>query len=87
VFAAVQVVPAAATAYEWGLPWLRWLALAPERLVTGTPLGDPSPLAHVADPTDLLTLPVLALVLWRSSAGTQQLKSKSTVSDCSAWSS
>lgn len=55
VFAVIQVVPAAGDAYRvvWG-----WLA-AP---LAGT---WPPPLArHVADPTDLLTLPALAGAWW-----------------------
>lgn len=61
VFTAVQIVPAAGTAYEvvWG--WLSWPLKAPPWS------WPPGPVVLTQDPTDLLVLPTLAGAWWLGS--------------------
>ena len=53
VFTAIQLCPIAAELYAWGLGALQWPVY--ERL---------APVAHTADPTDLIALPMLGVGPW-----------------------
>jgi hypothetical protein len=66
-FAAVKTIAGANVLYEHALGVAQWALTAPFALVTGSPIGLPRPAALVADPSDLLALPVLALAIWARS--------------------
>jgi hypothetical protein len=63
-FAAVQLLPLAGDLYRVGLGLLGWPLRAGLALATGHGLPRPAPVQLVADPSDLLALPFLA-VAWR----------------------
>ncbi len=69
-FALVQVWPPVTAAYAHGLAWVGWPARAAMSLVTGAAITAPGRVHITADPTDLWTLPAVALALlagWRRS--------------------
>ncbi len=68
VFTAIQLFPAAGSAWSWMLGALQWVGWAAFAVVAGDPLPAVAPVAHTADPTDLLALPMLGFAMreaWR----------------------
>ncbi len=68
VFAAMNVSPAAAEIYRYGLGALQWPFRALAALLTGEGAPGLAPVSHTLDPTDLIALPstfVAVLVGWR----------------------
>lgn len=63
-FAAVKVIAEATGLYEQTLGVAQWAITAPLALFGGSPIASPRPVALVADPSDLLALPVLGLAIW-----------------------
>jgi hypothetical protein len=66
-FAAVKVDAGAHLVYEETLGVAQWALTLPIGLFLGGPIGPPRPVALVGDPSDLLALPVLAVVIWSQS--------------------
>ena len=63
-FALVKIVPSATEGWAWLLGAAQWWLLLPSRLLVGLPLPPIAPAAVVADPSDLMTVPALALAAW-----------------------
>ncbi|MBL8617663.1 MAG: hypothetical protein JNM72_18795 [Deltaproteobacteria bacterium] len=62
-FSAIQLHAGAASVWTWGLGAAQWPLRALLALVSGGPSPALRPVVHTADPSDLLTLPALALPL------------------------
>lgn len=63
-FLLVKTVPPAADVFGWMLGLAQWLLSLPIRVLLGLPLPSVAPATIVADPTDLVALPGLALATW-----------------------
>jgi hypothetical protein len=63
-FILVKTVPAAAEGSGWLLGAAQWMLLFPSRLIAAQPLPPIVRTVVVADPTDLVAVPALALAAW-----------------------
>lgn len=73
VFSLVQVWPPAADAYRWGLGLLQWPPRQALAALAGRGWVGVAPVAVTPDPSDLLTVPFVAVAVavgWRRSAPT-----------------
>ncbi|MBT3223204.1 MAG: hypothetical protein HN348_29370 [Proteobacteria bacterium] len=64
VFGSIQLFPWAADGYRWGLGMIQWPFWAARALVSGSGVPALAPVAHVADPTDLVALPGVLIAWW-----------------------
>ena len=67
-FILIKTVPWAADGFGWALGLAQWLLWLPIGLLLGQPVPPLSPAMAVADPTDLVALPALALAIWVGAA-------------------
>ncbi|MBT8493616.1 MAG: hypothetical protein KJO07_11200 [Deltaproteobacteria bacterium] len=63
VFAAIQVSPPIATVYRYGLGAIQWPVHAVVSFASGGGIPGLHPVAHTADPSDILAMPALLIPL------------------------
>lgn len=68
-FVGLLIVPEVGTAYRWFFGAAQWPFRAVMETLAGNPLPGVIPVFLAADPTDLITLPALAIPLYRGMRG------------------